>query len=42
VQQFDCHFKRGDWLLWFAYPDDDYRMDFHVPRGSIQQQFKLE
>jgi len=42
VQQFDCHFKRGDWLFWFATPADDYRMDFHIPRGSIQQQFKLE
>lgn len=41
IVQWDKHFKH-EWVLWFADPDDDIAMDFHIPKGSLKQQFSLE
>jgi hypothetical protein len=41
VVQWDKHFKRT-WISWFAEPSDSVAMDFHIPKGSLKQNFSLE
>lgn len=41
VRQFDIKLK-NDWMNWFAEPDDRLKMEFHIPKGSLRQEFKLQ
>lgn len=41
VQQFETSFKH-QWVSAFAFPPNDYRMDFHIPKGSLVQQYSLK
>lgn len=42
VKQFETVFDYGDSMLWIAVPEERYRMDFHIPRGSLKRQFLVE
>lgn len=42
VYQYDAHFKAGEWLNLFAIARTDIRMDFHIPKGSLVQQYSLK
>lgn len=30
------------WMDWIGSPEDVYRMEFHIPKGSIQKQFSIK
>lgn len=30
------------WVTWFATPSQRYRMDFHIPKGRLKEQFSIE
>lgn len=35
------HFTH-EWVYWFAKPSNDRAMDFHIPRGTLHQEFSLQ
>jgi hypothetical protein len=39
--RWDTRFKH-EWVMWLADRPDDWRMDFHIPKGSLKQNFSLE
>jgi hypothetical protein len=41
VIEWEKSFKK-DWILWFATPANDLAMDFHIPKGSLRQDFSLQ
>lgn len=41
VIQYEVAFKNKA-IEWFGIAPDRYRMDFHIPRGSLKQQFSVE
>lgn len=41
VVQYDLQFKRT-WIEWFGVTDDRLAMEFHIPKGSLKQEFSLE
>jgi hypothetical protein len=41
VQQYTLAFARP-WVSWFGTPDGRVKMEFHIPAGSLKQQFKLQ
>jgi hypothetical protein len=41
VHQFDIQLKRA-WMSWFTEPDERLKMEFHIPKGSLKQQFKVQ
>lgn len=40
IIQYDIHLKHEN-MNWIAWPDDRLKMEFHIPKGSLQQTFKV-